>query len=97
MICAPEKRRQDAPISGQCSVAASQNSAKGEWNTLVNFVFASRSTPTPDRQSKKAVIVSNDRYKEAREGGNLKGSDLLRAGGKSPKGEFRQRWNKEKA
>src|SRR5947208_3142030 len=26
-----------------------------------------------DRQSKKAVIVSNDRYKEAREGGNLQG------------------------
>jgi hypothetical protein len=44
-------------------------------------------------QSKKAVTVSNDRYKEAREGGNLKGSDSLRAGSQSPKGELLQRWN----
>jgi len=64
---------------------------------LLIFVLQADEHPTSDRQSKKAVIVSNDRYKEAREGGNLKGSDLLRAGGKSPKGEFRQRWNKEKA
>ena len=64
---------------------------------LLIFVLQADERPLLDHQSKKAVIVSNDRYKEAREGGNLKGSDLLRAGGKSPKGEFRQRWNKEKA